>query len=513
MSDLLPTPTAPPSPPLRATKRATSTSASPPSQNAAPPGNHWTQLAHDALPLGVITVDLDGRITTLNVCAQSLCDQHDPALGQHWTDVLTLSTDAPHGDPVKKTLGTGQPIHHWLTDAIDAHGHRIPVAVDTVLLKNSSGKIIGCLVTLRDLRHTETPLPSQTRSHTFEGIIGTSPPMRRVFDRLPVFAQSDSTVLIEGASGTGKELAARALHRLSPRRRQNFVALNCGALPDTLLESELFGYKRGAFTDAHRDKPGRFAAAEGGTLFLDEIGDISPAMQVRLLRVLQERVYEPLGSVTPIRTNVRIVVATHHDLHELVRQGRFRDDLLYRIDVIRLQLPALLDRREDIPLLVKHFIQHFNQSQHKDVAAVSPSALRVLLAHDYPGNVRELENIIEHAFVLISDGMIQPEHLPPWLGPRTPPPPPPPAPTPGSALGNNPGNLPGENTTTHAGLTLAQLEHLAIDDALLRHQGHRRAAAAELGINPAPSSENSKPATNPRRNPPPHFFPQAASHS
>ena len=197
MSDFNRASTASPPPSPRATKRVPTQAPLRPKAASVPAADYWAKLAHDALPLGVITVDLDGCITALNAQAQRLCDQHGPAVGQHWTDVLSLTTNAQHPDPVKKTLGTSQPIHHWLTDALDAHGHRVPVAVDTALLEQPSGHTVGCLVTLRDLRHTETPAPAKTRSHTFEGIIGTSPPMRRVFDRLPVFAQSDSTVLIE----------------------------------------------------------------------------------------------------------------------------------------------------------------------------------------------------------------------------------------------------------------------------------------------------------------------------
>ncbi|MEM7624071.1 MAG: sigma 54-interacting transcriptional regulator [Planctomycetota bacterium] len=433
----------------------------------------WRQLADDNVSVAILTIDLQGQVTSFNPASRPLCHHSDPSLGEHWTDLIALAPSDEISDPVKRTIGTGRPIRHWLTEAIDPQGRRIPVAVDTARLEEPPGNAVGCLLTLRDLHHLDASSCRPDRSpRAFQDIIGTSPTMRRVFDRLPVFAESDTTVLIEGASGTGKELVARALHKLSPRRRQRFVALNCGALPDTLLESELFGYKRGAFTDARRDKPGRFAAAEGGTLFLDEIGDISPAMQVRLLRVLQERVYEPLGSVTPVRTNVRVVVATHHDLHEQVRAGRFRDDLLYRIDVIRLQLPTLRERPEDIPLLAEHFIAHFNRSQNKDVEGLSPAALRTLLLHDYPGNVRELENIIEHAFVLIGEGLIEPEHLPPWLGPRP-------------ARKANNTQMPQAMLPIGAGLSLADLENLAIDDALRRHDGNRRAAAAELGINPS----------------------------
>jgi transcriptional regulator with PAS, ATPase and Fis domain len=299
--------------------------------------------------------------------------------------------------------------------------------------------------------------------YTFADIVGRSQAFRQIFQILPQIAESDSTVLIEGASGTGKEVFARAIHNLSSRRAKRFVALNCAALPDTLLESELFGYKAGAFTDARQDKPGRFALADGGTLLLDEIGDISPAMQVRLLRVLQERIYEPLGSVESVKTDVRLIAATNKDLGKLVRKGLFRDDLFYRIHVIRLALPNLRDRREDIPLLIEHFIAKFNRLQGKAVVNVSDEVLARLMEHDYPGNVRELENIIEHAFVLCRGALIELAHLPPQLR--------------GTAIG--------ETSPNYAGMTLEAMERFLIADALRRNDGNRTAAARQLGINPS----------------------------
>lgn len=285
--------------------------------------------------------------------------------------------------------------------------------------------------------------------------------MRRLFENLPDIAESSSTVLLEGASGTGKELFARAIHSLSPRRKRRFVAVNCAALPDTLLESELFGYKAGAFTDARRDKAGRFALAAGGTIFLDEIGDISPAMQVRLLRVLQERTIEPLGSVESMPVDVRVVAATNKDLAGLVREGRFRDDLFYRVRVIHLKIPPLRERREDIPLLIDRFIARFNRLQGKDIAGVSEEAMVRLMEHDYPGNVRELENIIEQAFVLCRNGIIDLTHLPPELRPEV--------------LRSGPGGP----------MTLHSMEAYLIEAALQRHGGNQTKAARELGINPS----------------------------
>jgi transcriptional regulator with PAS, ATPase and Fis domain len=284
--------------------------------------------------------------------------------------------------------------------------------------------------------------------------------MQRVFDVLPAVAESPSTVLILGETGTGKELVAHTIHTLGPRGRGPFVAVNCGALPETLLESELFGYKAGAFTGAARDKPGRFALAKGGTLFLDEIGEIQPALQVRLLRVLQERTYEPLGSVRSESTDARIIAATHQDLAEMMRQGRFREDLFYRINVVRIDLPPLRHRKEDIPLLAAQFITHFNRLQHKAIDGLTPEALSLLMAHDWPGNIRELENVIERAFITCRGGSIQIGHLPEELSGRTP-----------SARHSC------DMRTAHQ-----ILEAQAIRAALERNRFNRLATARDLGI-------------------------------
>jgi len=275
---------------------------------------------------------------------------------------------------------------------------------------------------------------------------------------LPEVARSDSTVLIQGESGTGKELVARALHTLSPRSKGPFVAVNCGALPDTLLESELFGHTAGAFTDARKDRMGRFALAEKGTLFLDEIGDISPALQVRLLRVLEDRTFMPLGASRSMKAEVRIVTATHRDLAELVEQGSFRRDLYYRINVVKLTLPRLIDRREDIPLLADHFIERFNRLKEKKILGLSQAALSMFMQHNWPGNVRELENAIEHAFILCPSGLIQPQHLPDHL------------------WSESRAGLP------QAGLTLMEIEARGLREALERNQWRRMAVARELGI-------------------------------
>jgi transcriptional regulator with PAS, ATPase and Fis domain len=250
------------------------------------------------------------------------------------------------------------------------------------------------------------------QKYSYQDIISKNSQMLKIFDILPTIAESDSTVLVEGESGTGKELVARAVHNLSPRKSEPIVVINCGAMPDTLLESELFGYVAGAFTDARKDKPGRFAMAEGGTVFLDEIADISPAMQVRLLRVIQEHTYQPLGSTQPVKADVRIIAASNQNLKKLVTEGKFREDLYYRINVIRIELPPLRERKEDIPLLMEHFIERFNRLKPKQIDSIAPEVLAVLMNYDFPGNVRELENIAEHAFVLCRNSIISMNDLP-----------------------------------------------------------------------------------------------------
>ena len=254
---------------------------------------------------------------------------------------------------------------------------------------------------------------------SFNDMVSRSPRMKEIFDILPQMAQTMATVLVTGESGTGKELIARSLHTLGPRKGKPYVVINCSALPDNLLESELFGYKAGAFTDAKKDKPGKFTLAEGGTIFLDEIGDVSPAIQVKLLRFLQEKTFEPLGDTRSVQADVRVVAATNKNLPELLKKGIFREDLYYRLNVLSLHLPPLRERRCDIPLLCDHFIDVFNNRYKKAIKEIGREALDWLLAHNFAGNIRELENIMEYAFVYCKGPVIKPEHLPLDLQPTT----------------------------------------------------------------------------------------------
>lgn len=369
---------------------------------------------------GVFTVDSAWRITSFNRAAETITGiRRQDAIGKTCSDVFRASmceTDCA----LRHTVQTGKPLVNKPAFIVNAAGLRIPVSVSTAILRDKTGKISGGAETFRDLTLVEELRKELEGRFQMGDLVSRSAAMRRIFDILPQVAESNATVLIEGETGTGKELLARAIHNLSPRANKKFVPVNCGALPETLLESELFGYVKGAFTGAGRDKPGRFDLAEGGTVFLDEIGDISPALQVRLLRVLQERTYEPLGGTQTRRADVRIVAATHRDLADLMRKGSFREDLFYRLNVVNLDLPPLRKRKEDIPLLIEHFITRFNRRQAQAVKSVAPDALALLMAHDYPGNVRELENIVERAFVLCRSGRIERAHLPPELSGRLP---------------------------------------------------------------------------------------------
>lgn len=374
-----------------------------------------TEAILESISDGVFTVDREWRITSFNRAAEEITGiSRAEALGNLCSEVFRSSMC--EGEcALAHTMESGQAIINKTCYIIDADGNRLPISVSTAVLRDSNGRFIGGAETFRDLSEVEA-LRKQLESRFQIGdMVSHSPAMRKVFELLRAVASSISTVLIQGETGTGKELFARAIHDLGGRAKQPFVAINCGALPDTLLESELFGFKKGAFTGATHDKPGRFALARSGTLFLDEIAEISPALQVRLLRVLQEKCYDPLGSTSSERTDARIIAATNRDLVTLVKKGEFREDLFYRINVIRMDIPPLRRRKEDIPLLLEHFVGHFNRLQDKSVQGLSSDAQSLLIAHDWPGNVRELENVIERAFVLCEGEMIDVTHLPDHL--------------------------------------------------------------------------------------------------
>jgi len=414
----------------------------------------------DSISEGVFTVDLNWRITSFNRAAGEITGiEREKAVGRQCRDVLradVCETDCT----LRQTMATSKPIMNKAVHIVDAKGKRRAITISTALLKDSSGKVIGGVETFRDTSMIEQLRKEIEGRYSCEDIISQSHKMQNLFAVLPNIAESNTTVLIEGESGTGKELFAQAIHNLSFRKEKPFVTVSCGALPDTLLESELFGYKAGAFTDAKKDKPGRFAIAEGGTVFLDEIGDVSAALQVRLLRVLQERTYEPVGAVSSVKADVRIITATNKKLDQLVHQGKFREDLYYRINVMKLELPPLRDRKEDIPLLVDHFINRFNSLHNKNICCVTNEVTAALLAYDYPGNVRELENIIEHCFVLCEGEIIEAKHLPASVRPA----------------------FKTEKAEDSEPATIKQMEIILITQALRQNEGNKTAAAKQLGI-------------------------------
>ncbi len=419
-----------------------------------------TEIILDSISDGVFTVDHEWRITSFNRAAEKITGiPKDEALKKHCWEVFRSNmceTDCA----LRRTMKLGKSYVDTSAYIVNSEKRRIPVVVSTSLLKDGNGTVLGGVETFRDISLVEELRKELDARYQVGDMVSRSPAMHRIFRNLPQVAESDSTLLIQGETGTGKELMARAIHNLSPRKEKPFVAINCGALPDTLLESELFGYKAGAFTNAAKDKPGHFALAEGGTILLDEIGDLSAAFQVRLLRVLQERTYQPLGGTRPIKADVRIIAATNKDLGELVGQGIFRQDLYYRINVVCLGLPPLRERNEDIPMLVDHFIGKLKRIRGRAIKGISAEALSLLMFYGYPGNIRELENIIERASVLCPEEEIGIQCLPENL----------------NAVPHRP------SIQLGIGAALKSTEAQTIRDALRRHQFNRLETARALGI-------------------------------
>lgn len=372
-----------------------------------------TDIILDNVTDGVFTVDKDMKITYFNRAAEKITGvSQQQVTGQHCFEVLKANicekTCALRCSLKSETETIAKHVNILRSD-----GKLIPVSISTAVLRDKSGKKIGGVETFRDLSSLEELKKEIKNAYTLEDIISKNHKVQEIFDILPNIAESECTVLIQGSSGSGKELFARATHNLSLRNKGPFIAINCGALPDTLLESELFGYVKGAFTDAKKDKPGRFSLARRGTIFLDEVESLSPSTQVKLLRVLQEKEFMPLGATAPVKADVRVISATKEDLSTLVKKGTFRDDLFFRLNVVKLVLPPLKERRDDIILLIEHFIYKFNHKMSRMINSVSDRVVEVLINYDFPGNVRELENIIEHAFVMCRGKQIQLRHLPP----------------------------------------------------------------------------------------------------
>ena len=373
------------------------------------------QAVLDSIAEGVFTVDRGGHITSLNRTAERILGYPaEEVLGQSSQELFPPEICGPDS-PLQETLQAGRQIRDREVTVTDRQGKTIPLSLSTGPFRDEAGTTLGAVCTLRDLGEIER-IAEERRSRTpFVGIIGKHPKIREIFDLVDMIKDSDSTVLLQGESGTGKGLFAHALHSLSPRHGSPFVKVSCAALPETLLESELFGHEKGAFTGAIKDRKGRFELADKGTIFLDEIGDLSLSVQVKLLRVLQEQEFERIGGTQTIQVDVRVIAATHRDLRQLMREGRFREDLFYRLNVIPIHIPPLRERKADIPSLVEFPLDRFATKGKGKATTVSPRAMTILMEHDWPGNVRELENVLEHAMVCSRGSLIEPDALPRYL--------------------------------------------------------------------------------------------------
>jgi len=358
----------------------------------------------------IITVDTEMNVLEANKAAETICGFKINS-GQPFAD-CTRGCDQSCVEVLRQTLQNRETLREYQIECGHRDRNRLVAMVNSSPLLDGSGQFMGAVLVIRDitrLAHLEKELKQR---HHFQNIVGKNAKMQKIYTLLNVLANLRTTVLITGESGTGKEIVAKALHYAGTRAKEPFVAVNCAALAENLLESELFGHVKGAFTGADRDKIGRFEAADGGTILLDEIGDISPLIQLKLLRVLQEKEFERVGESKPRRVNVRVIASTNRNLKEALQKGKFRQDLYYRLNVMEIELPPLRERYDDIPLLINHFCGQFNKSYEKKISGVSAEVMEIFMNYHWPGNVRELEHAIERAFVLCRNGNIQAEHMP-----------------------------------------------------------------------------------------------------
>jgi PAS domain S-box-containing protein len=360
----------------------------------------------DELPEGVFTITIHWRISSFNKAAERITGyKREEAIGKYCWEVFR-SDVCKIACPLRKALHGGQSYIDQEVRVFTKEGSRQTILVNTNVLRNATGIVLGAVETFRLLTVEMQPLDGITYHYSFENIVGKSDKMQHIFSMLPDIAVSDTNVLICGESGTGKDLIAKAIHKHSLRSKKPFVAINCAAFAETLLESELFGHEKAAFTGAERSKPGRFEMAKGGTLFLDEIGELKPELQVKLLRILDQKEFERVGGTQTLSMEARIISATNKNLPEAIKKQLFREDFYYRLRTVPLNLPPLRERREDIPLLVNHFIKRFNKQYNKSIRSVDTKVSRFFQTYPFPGNVRELERAIEHAFVFAKGPVI-----------------------------------------------------------------------------------------------------------
>jgi PAS domain S-box-containing protein len=373
----------------------------------------------DAFPEGVFLINTRWQIGYFNQMAEEITGfSREEAIGKFCWDVFQ-SDLCQKNCPMRISMSSGEVLLDREVEILTKSGYKKLILINTAQIKKPGNKVLGGVETFHELVCPEAEA-EKLEHHIFADIVGVSPRMQEIIHTLPIIAASDSNVLIQGESGTGKELVARAIHLHSPRKKGPFVAVNCSAIPETLLESELFGHERGAFTGAVANKPGRFELAKGGTLFLDEIGDLKPELQVKLLRVLEERAFMRVGGTRKIPMEARIVAATNVNLREAMQRGRFRDDLYYRLFTVPIYLPPLREKREDIPILVKYMLENLNRKFNKRIKGVDPKVMKLFCRHPWPGNVRELQHVLEYCFVFAKGAFITQRHLPPlesaWVG-------------------------------------------------------------------------------------------------
>ena len=433
----------------------------------------------DCIPVGVAVLDTNLHLQAINRALEAMTGfSREEAIGVGCSHIIRNNL-CTQQCPAKQALASDRAVH-LEGNIINRERQKIPVMIHASVLKDDEGKTLGVIETIEDISLLRE-LDKRTKiAYDFSDLVGHSPKMQKLLDILPIISQTDSSVLITGETGTGKDLIASVIHRQSPRAQGPFIKINCGALPETLLESELFGHTRGAFTGAVRDKPGRFQLADGGTLYLTEIGDLPLTLQVKLLTFLDDKEIIPLGGTRSARADVRLIAATHRDLQAMVRQGSFREDLLFRLNVVRLEVPPLREREGDIRLLMEYFLNKFNRQFQKKIRGFSPEAIEILRRYLYPGNVRELGNMVEYATNVCHESTIKPQHLPDYLGGPWD------EPLQGEvkvavAQKDIYPELEGERRVADNRLNWREMERRMISEALLKSRGNRTKAAKLLG--------------------------------
>jgi len=374
-----------------------------------------TKIILDNLDVGIFTMDCGGHITFFNTEAENIVGYNRRQILGKPCSMIFEGSNPQEISLLKDTIDDGVSRSNRRGRMVTRDGISIPVRINFMALRNEKGTVVGGLATFHDLTLVQQLKQATRERYTFYDMIGKSPMMEKLFEMVNVVAKTDATILIEGSTGTGKDLLARVIHSASHRAKKPFVKVNCAAIPDNLLESEMFGYVKGAFTGAEKDKIGRFQEADSGTIFLDEIGDLPLPLQAKLLRVLEDKEFYRLGSRHTVKVNVRIISASNRNLPKLVEKRLFREDLFYRLNLFHIELPELRERRVDLPLLIDHILRRLSSARGIRVPEVSKKVMGVLLNYPFPGNIRELENILEHALILCRENTILPEHLPEYL--------------------------------------------------------------------------------------------------